>query len=242
MTRRSAIVTIAITLGQLFAGQRSGWSEDQMLVLEALRRSTTRLNDASDAELADYLRTLSSEQMRGVVSNVKGIFHELLVARAENANGDDVSAVLVELTNHPGADLEYMIGGDVIGSVQVKAVQSPAAIIDHFSSYPDVDVLATSEVTDLLKGMFGERLRDSGFLNAEVTQITRSTFDDLTGEDLGDFIQDGILTSVLVSGALQARALLNGQGMSASELRSNLELAGIGVGTAFTVDVLIDML
>lgn len=242
MIRRSAIVTVAITLGQLFAGRRSGWSEDQMLVLEALRRSATRLNDATEEELADYLRNLTPEQMRGVVSNVKGIFHEFLVARAENANGDDVSAVLVELTNHPGTDLEYMVGDAFIGSVQVKAVQSPAAIIDHFSRYPEVDVLATSEVTNLLKGMFGERLQDSGFQNAEVTQITRSTFDELTGQDLGEFIQDGDLTSVLVSGALQARALLSGQGMSASELRKNLELAGIGVGTAFTVDVVIGMM
>lgn len=242
MIRRSAIVTIAITLGLLVAGQRSGWSEEQIMVLEALRRSTTRLNGASEQELANYLKNLSPEQMGGVVSNVKGIFHELLVARAENISENDVTAVLIELTNHPGADLEYIIAGEVVGSVQVKAVQTPAAIIDHFSRYPDIDVLATSEVTNLLSGMFGERLQDSGFLNVEVTQITRSTFDDLTGQNLTEFIQNGILTSALVSGALQARALLTGQSMSPAQLRSHLELAGIGVGTAFTVDVLISLL
>ncbi|MGX0978568.1 hypothetical protein ACSSVY_004308 [Roseovarius sp. MBR-51] len=104
MIRRSAIVSIAITLGQLVAGQRSGWTDDQELVLDALRRSTTRLNYATDQELADYLTALSPEQMHGVTSNVKGIFHEYLVARAENLDGDQKTATLIEPTNHPGAE------------------------------------------------------------------------------------------------------------------------------------------
>lgn len=242
MIRRSAIVSIAITLGQLVAGQRTGWTDDQELVMDALRRSTTRLNDATDQELADYLTGLSPEQMRGVTSNVKGIFHEYLVARAENLDGDEKTAALIELTNHPGADLEYFIGGEIIGNVQIKAIQDPAAIIDHFSRYPDIDVLATSEVTDILSGMFGDRLQDSTFRNEDLTRITQDTFEEIIGHDLGEFIHDGLVTSTLISGALQARAMLGGQSMSPEQLRSHLKLAGIGVGTAVTVDALISML
>lgn len=242
MIRRSAIVSIAITLGQLVAGQRSGWTDDQVLVLEALRRTTTRLNDATEQDLADYLTSLTPEQMRGVTSNVKGIFHEFLVARAENLDGDEKTAALIDLTNHPGADIEYFIGGEIISSVQVKAIQDPAAIIEHFLRYPDIDVLATSEVTDLLSGMFGERLRDSTFRNEDVTRMTRDTFDEIIGPDLGEFVQDGLMTSALISGALQARAILSGQSMSPAQMRSHLELAGIAVGTAVTVDALINML
>lgn len=211
-------------------------------MLDALRRLTTRLNSATDQELADYLTSLGPEQMRGVASNVKGIFHEYLVARAENLDGDEKTAVQIELTNHPGADLEYFIGGEIIGTVQVKSVQDPAAIIEHFSRYPDIDVLATSEVTDLLSGMFGERLRDSTFRNEDLTQITRDTFDEIIGPDLGQFVQDGLMTSALISGALQARAILSGQAMSPAQMRSHRELAGIGIGTAVTVDALISML
>jgi len=242
MIRRSAIVSIAITLGQLVAGQRSGWTDDQELVLDALRRSTTCLNDATDQELADYLTGLSPDQKRGVVSNVKGIFHEYLVARAENLDGDEKTAALIELTNHPGADLEYFIGGEIIGNVQVKAVQNPVAIIEHFSRYPDIDVLATSEVTDLLSGMFGKRLEDSGFRNDDLTRITQDTFNEIIDPELGEFIQNGLMTSALIGGALQARAMLGGQAMSPAQVRSHLELAGIGVGTALTVDALISML
>ena len=85
--KRSLVVTIAITIGQLLAGQRSGWSEDQELVLDALRRSTNALNTDDENALAAYLSALGPNQLRGVVSNVKGIFHELLVERAENLDG-----------------------------------------------------------------------------------------------------------------------------------------------------------
>ena len=54
-------------------------------------------------------------------------------------------------------------------------------------------------------------------------------------------IQDGIKTSIIVSGALQAKAALKGQSIDAREIRSFLELAGIGAGTALTVDALLNM-
>lgn len=242
MIQRSVIVTIAITFGGLAAGKRSGWTEDQELVLDALRRSATRLNNATEDELASYLAGLTPEQMRGVTSNVKGIFHEYLVAKAENLDEDAKTAVMIELTNHPGADLEYFVGGEVIGEVQVKAVQDPAAIIEHFARYPDIDVLATSEVTGLLSGMFGEQLQDSTFRNEDLSRITQETFDDVIGPGLSEFVQDGLVTSTLIGGALQARALLADPAMSPAQMRSHLELAGIGMGTAVTVDALISML
>lgn len=101
MTRRSAAVAIAVTLGQLLAGQRTGWSPDQEMVLDAMRRSTKALAEASEDVLAAYFSSLSAEQTQGVISNVKGIFHEMLVAAADNGDGDNVIAKQFELTNHP---------------------------------------------------------------------------------------------------------------------------------------------
>jgi hypothetical protein len=43
-------------------------------------------------------------------------------------------------------------------------------------------------------------------------------------------------------GALQANALLSGQAGDAREVRSVLELAGIGAGTALTLDALLNLL
>jgi hypothetical protein len=242
MTHRSAAVAIAVTIGLLAGGQRSGWTEDQELVLDALRRSTGSLHDAPEAELADYLVNLSPEQMRGVVSNVKGIFHEMLVARAENTDGDEVSANLFDAINHPGADIEFVMDGNVIREVQLKAVQTQAAIIEHFDRYPTTDVLATSEVTALLAGAFGHRVMDSGFNNATITDETRATFEALADEDLGDFIQDGLLTSTLLGGALAARAIIISRRPTETELKSLLEVAGVGLGTTFAVQAMLDLI
>lgn len=242
MKLRSAAVAIAITFGQLVAGKISDWTPEQQLVIDALRRSNNSLTDATAAELGEYLSSKSPEQMSGVVSNVKGIFHELIVAAAENADGDNINAVLFEATNHPGADIEFTVDGETIQSVQLKAVQDPASIIEHFEKYPDVDVLATLEVTEILQGAFGTRLSSSGFSNQEITEETRKTFEELAGENLSDFIQDGFLTSTLIVSALQARSLLSGEKIQPKQIRSLLELAGIATGTALAVDTVLSLL
>lgn len=241
MIRRSAAVAIAVTIHQLIVGKTSGWTPDQELVLDALRRSTTRLRDASDAELGDYLRALSPAQIQGVASNVKGILHEMLVMQAENVDGDAVTARIFEATNHPGSDIEFVMNGDVVGEVQLKAVQDPAAIIEHFSRYPDIDVLATSEVYRALGGTFAGRVSDSGVGNMEITQLSLDTLEALAGEGIGD-LAPGVATSVLLAGALQARAALAGTPIDRKQVRSTLELAGIGAATAMTVHALLNVL
>ena len=89
-----------------------------------------------------------------MVSNVKGILHELLVERAENLNGDKITVRLFQEVNHSGAAIEFLIDGGVVLEMQIKAVQSPASI-EYFSRHPDTEVLATSEITALLGGVLG---------------------------------------------------------------------------------------
>ncbi|HKL46404.1 MAG TPA: hypothetical protein VJ906_09190 [Roseovarius sp.] len=211
-------------------------------MLEALRRSANELESADEETLAAYLADFSTEQMRGLVSTVKGKYHELLFTRAENRDGDGISAVMFEATNHPGADIEFMMDGDVIRAVQLKAVQSPSDILEALERYPDTDVFATSEVCALLGGTFGARLTDSGFSNTTITKETQETLETLIGEDLGDFVSDGLLTSSLLGGAFVARSLLAGSKPTGADVRSFLELAGVGVGTAFATDALLELL
>lgn len=239
---RSAAVAIAVTLQQLVAGKVSGWTTDQELVLDALRRSKTSLSQATDHELGAYVRGMDPDQLRGVASNVKGIFHEFLVAQAENLDGDEVTAQLFDATNHPGADIEFWIEDSVIHEVQLKAVQDPSAIVEHFARYPDTDVMVTSEAFAASGDAFAGRIFNSNISNDDITDLTRKTLEDLAGENLGDLIQDGVITSVLVGGALQAKAALTGQMIDARQLRSMLELAGIGAGTALTMDVLLNLI
>lgn len=242
MIRRSAAVAVAVTIHQLIAGKTEDWTPDQKLVLDALRRSALKLHDASTTELGDYLRQMSPDQVQGIASNVKGILHEMLVAQAKNLDGDDIAAHIFDATNHPGSDIEFIMDGSVVGEVQLKAVQEPAAIVEHFARYPDIDVLATSEVYRALGGRFGERVTDSGISNVEITALSRETLEALAGESLSDLVEDGVMASVLVAGAIQARAALAGRPFDRKQVRSTLELAGIGAATAVTVHALLNLL
>ena len=226
MIRRSAAVAIAVTFQQLIEGKNSGWSFDQQLVLEALRRSSGDLSDASEAELGAYLRGFDQAGLRGIANNVKGKYHELLVEHLENTDGDDTFAQVFEQTNHPGADIEFLVDGEVVHQVQLKAVQDPASIIEHFSKYPDIDVRATTEVFEVLKEQFGDRLETSGMSNEELSQATRDTLEHLAGENLGDVLQDGVVTSLWLEGRCKPKPFLTGRQYRCARFDPRLSLWG----------------
>lgn len=238
--RRSAAVALAVTFQRLSLGELDGFSAGQELVLQALRRSNSSLRTASDAELGEYVRELDQDQLRGVVSNVKGIYHELLVRRAENIDGDGTTAELFEALNHPGADLEFIVDGGPVRAVQLKAVQSPDAIAEHFARYPDIDVMATAEVFTTLGDAFSGRVTESGFENGAITRETEDVIA-LLGGAAGDVVRDGVVTSTLVAGALQARAVLSGRAIDAAALRSALETAGVGLATTVAMEALLGL-
>lgn len=186
----------------LIMGQSGGWSAEEALVLEALRRSTRALAGATDAELGDYLRVLGPEQLRGVMSNVKGIHHELLYAHAENLDGDAIVARVFEATNHPGADVELLHGDNVVETLQLKAVDCVSSILKHRERYPDVCVVATEEVVAKLDGV-----RSSGFRNADLERAVAETFGDLRDGAADTLSRAAAMGALPVGGALASAAL-----------------------------------
>ena len=232
--KRSAGVVIAVTLQRLIEDSGHSWSVEEGLVLDALRRSARRLNEASESELAEYLGGLSDEQLRGVVANVKGVYHELLFARAENIDSDDVSARLFEATNHPGADVEFIVDGDVIGEVQLKAVASKSTIYEHLERYPDIQVAATEEVASQLSDV-----ESSGFNNAEITNEVKHVFEELPCDTLVQEIAEGAAASALVAGAVSAAQVLRSGKVSQEQFKSAFGDVSVGVVTATVLEVLL---
>jgi len=232
---RSAAVVVAVTLQRLVDDASRVWSVEEQMVLDALRRSTTRLNDASVAELAAYVSSLSPEQLRGVASNVKGIYHEMLFVHLANADGDEVTAQMFEATNHPGADVEFIVDGEVIRAVQLKAVANPSQILEHLERYPEIEVIATSEVAARFPNV-----DSSGLTNAGLKERVSATFDGLPGDSVIQEIGEGVATSALVSGALAAGRILRGQSVSRKELSSTLSDMAVGGITATALDAILD--
>ena len=106
---------VSATILKLMSETLPSFTDDEELVLQALRRSNNNLTDASELELSDYVQSLSIEQIAGLKNNVKGIYHELAFQQRENLDGDDYVVELFSDTNHAGADIRIInvVTGDV---------------------------------------------------------------------------------------------------------------------------------
>ena len=110
---RSATVCFSVGVYQII-NEIAHETLEMSLVAEAIRRSTRKLEDnASIEEIRDYLSGYEEEALNGVLANVKGIYHELIFEHSDY-DGDSITARLFEETNHPGADVEFMMNGEVI--------------------------------------------------------------------------------------------------------------------------------
>ncbi len=231
---RSAAVVVAVTLQRLLDDAAQSWSIEEALVLAALRRSSKKLNTASAEELAKYVAALTPDQLRGVVSNVKGIYHELLFVHAENVDEDEITARIFEMTNHPGGDVEFLVDGEVIQVVQLKAVASPGTIYEHLARYPDVDVVATEEVASNLP-----TVRSSDFSNAKLSGDVERIFADLPGDNLAKEISEGAGASALLAGAMTAARVLRSGKVTRKQFTTAFGDISVGVVTATALDVLL---
>lgn len=232
---RSASVVIAVTIQRLLDDPMRSWNKEEELVLEALRRSTNALRDASGSEIAEYLTKLEPQQLRGVVNNVKGIYHELLFVHAENTDGDEVMARVFGATNHPGADVEFLVDGNVIRQVQLKAVASHASISKHLEKYPDIKVLVTDEIALGRPGMGA-----SGFNNVDLREDVSDRLDDLAGESFAKEVLDSAATSAFVSTAITAGLAVREGRFSREHLQGALGDVAVGVVAGTVLDMLID--
>ncbi|MFO7856149.1 MAG: hypothetical protein R6V44_13220 [Paracoccaceae bacterium] len=225
---RSAVATLALGLQRIADGLPATDQVDP-LVEDALRRAVPALAEASREALGEHLRALSDAQLRGLASNVKGVFHELLVAQAENVDGDAMTAALFDALNHPGADLQYVVDGDVVRLEQIKAVASPSDVLEHIARYPDISVAVTDEVAAKLAGTSG--VRASGHANADLEAAVTTGFDALRDPAR---LEDMAEAAPLVAAATAVGAHLSGKRTDPRRLRESLEDAAVG-GVAATV-------
>ena len=232
--KRSATVVLAVTFQRLVDQPNRNWGVEEQLLLDALRRSKSDLSDATEDQLAEYLIALDDDQMRGVVSNVKGIYHEMLIAKAENTDGDGVMAELPEATNQPGYDIEFIVDEEVVELVQVKAVASAEYVLEHLERYPEIGVMATSEVAEMLPDV-----RNSGHSNTELEEFVGETLRISDTESLSQEMLEAASSSLLVQAAFAGtKALRSGQ-VSERDLKAALGDVGVGLTTAVVLDILL---
>lgn len=183
---------ISVVLTKLLASDTPWFSEQEELVLDALRRSNRALNDADIQELSDYVKSMSPEQLIGLKANIKGIYHELLFQAQENADGDDIIVKLHEATNHMGSDAVLI--NTVTGAqeeIQLKASPYASYMEQHFERFATINLYGTDEAAQSNPDIFS-----TGIENAALNRDVSDAFQEL------ETIHPDILESLSVAGMI----------------------------------------
>jgi len=155
---------VAALLAVASSGHSSELSEMDYSVLEALQRSNHALADAPLEDIQLYLGNLEGAQITGLISNVKGILHEMLFVEVENSDGDSIFASTFASSNHPDTDIQFTdrATGEV-WEAQLKATDSSSYAQEWINEHPDGEIFVTSELAEQMG------LASSGISNEGIT-------------------------------------------------------------------------
>ena len=231
--KRVSIGIVPAVLLKLVDKQVNSFTPDELMVIDAIRRSDNELTTASIEEISDHMSQYSPAQLQGIANNVKGIYHEMRFVDAENSDGDTVHAELYELTNHPGADVRLINTetGEVT-DIQLKATNSTSYVGEHGERYPDIDLRVTDEVAEK-----SAQYASSGFSNSSLSADVDGALDELTDHD--PYVEGVAATSGLLSAALNTKVTLQGKQSASKATRKTLEDIGVAGASAAIIEILV---
>jgi len=198
ISRRFDEAAILATLGKIAFTPEPVLVEEDYAVLAALRRSSPEW-DLSISDIAERLASYDEAQIGGLVSNVKGILHEMEFQRLENEDGDSVVAALFPDTNHRTVDIQLLDQktGDA-WEVQLKATDNMSAIGAWVDSNPDTEIFVTEELSERMG------LPSSGVSNEDLTMRVEDFVDrmvdleDESDETLWNYFPPLVAASVVI--------------------------------------------
>ena len=150
-------------------------NQNDEIVLSAFSRYSGRTFDLDST--SEYLNSMSDDQIVGVVSNVKGILHEMEFVRIENSDGDQISAALFPETNHKGFDV--LMTDKELGTsweIQLKTTENSEYVREWIQKYPDGEILVSEEIANEMG------INSSGLSNEELTLKVESFVDKIIDE------------------------------------------------------------
>ncbi|HET8728191.1 MAG TPA: hypothetical protein VFO41_11820, partial [Alphaproteobacteria bacterium] len=221
---------VAAVIHALLAGVRRFESEEERLVIAAIRRASPALQEASLDRIADHISGMDAAAAQGFFNNVRGVYNELLFVHLENTDGDGVAARLQEATSHPGSDVVLTAGDGTVTEVQLKATDSAGHVREHLQRYPDIEVLATAEVAGQVDGV-----GTTGIANAALKADIADTVGDLPGMAPVKDVAEAALSiggsSALAAAAIQAGMLLKTGHTARRDLNRTLGDVAVSAGT-----------
>lgn len=148
-------------------------SETEQATIAAMQRAHPQAGDTPEA-LGEWLAEMDEAQIRGVVSNTKGVLHEMEFVRIENSDGDSVQAALFPSTNHAGYDVEFIdTATGEMWAAQLKASDEASYVQAWIDEHPDGEILVTQELASKMG------LPSSGQSNEDLTVKAEDLIDRL---------------------------------------------------------------
>lgn len=227
-------ITSAVIL-ELLSDDIGSFNDNEELVLQALRRSNNRLSDASNEELSEYVKSLEPEQIQGLHSNIKGIYHEIRYAHEENIDGDEYIVELFSDTNHAGADVRIIntLTGDV-KEVQLKATEYLSYVKKHNEKYENIEVFGTDEVASM-----SDDIKSTGISLDEINSDVTDTFDTLSDSSTDSGVVSSMSVAAMIVLAKNAKVLLRGENIPNDKKSEMIQDGAIAAGTAALVSLFV---
>jgi len=147
---RESLLDVAMAAASVHVSAGTSLEDFDPLLLKAIHDTNPSLTEAG-------LLSLGGESLQGAVNTAKGKYFEYLVAERLNQGGqvgplvlqDGQKAVLAESMTQPGWDLQIVDShGLVVEYLQLKATDSVGYIRSALERYPDIEILATTDVSD----------------------------------------------------------------------------------------------
>lgn len=177
----------------------SDLSDTDYAVLAAFRRSSNVLHDADPEDVGAYLRGVDEDALPGIVSNTKGILHEMRFVEIENEDGDSIFASLFDSTNHPGTDVQLTDSDTgATWEIQLKATDSSSYAHEWIENHPHGEILVTDELADAT-GLYSSEIS-----NQELTGNVERFVDKMVEDDPSIWDHFPIITTLTLANIIWA--------------------------------------
>jgi len=150
---------------------------------------------------ADAVNRMSSDELTGLVSGVKGKLFEIELVDHLNNGGlpDGFHAALAESATQPGWDIQITDAhGHISDLLQAKATESASYVQQALERYPNIDVTTTSEVHGQLVAMgLAQDVHNSGISEAVLQAKVEAATHGGAAFDASDLVPSSVGLAVI---------------------------------------------
>lgn len=181
---RESLLDLTVAAASAQLSLADGPDDVDPLLLKAIHDTNPTLDE-------NTLFGLDGPALQGAVNTAKGKYFEYLVVEKLN-QGEQVGplllepgqqAVLAESMTQPGWDLQIVDDhGDMVEYLQLKATDSVSYIRSALERYPDIEILATGEVSE--RGL----VLDSGITDRDLREHVELGLDAVDGSLVDSFL------------------------------------------------------